>query len=187
MNAWLTLIEALEAQTRAVGAELVRLSQLTPYHEPLASLKGVSDLLAALFIAELRDPARFTRPKQIERAAGFNLYVCDSGQYKGRRRISHLGSSRLRWILYQMVSETSKYVPEVRAKYLRRRLAGHPNRQKNLVASIPQLLALVVALLRERRPYEERTEVGDQVRRLEAGLEKRQLCRGAGRTRLASA
>ena len=72
-----------------------------------------------------------------------------------------------------MVSETSKYVPEVRLKYLRRRLAGHPNRQKNLVAAIPQLLALVVALMREGRPYETRPETEEEVRRLEAELEKR--------------
>lgn len=93
--------------------------------------------------------------------------------YKGRRRITHLGSARLRWVLYQMVSETSKYVPEVRAKYLRRRLAGHRNRQKNLVACIPQLLALVMALWRDERLYEDRPDMAEQVRRLEAELEHR--------------
>lgn len=72
-----------------------------------------------------------------------------------------------------MASETSKYVPEVRAKYLRRRLAGHPNRQKNLLAALPQLLTLVVALMRDGRPYEERAEALEEVRHLEAELDKR--------------
>ena len=173
MDGWLVMIETLEAEQRRVAEELIALTRQMPYHASLVSLKGVSDLMAALFIAELRDPSRFPRPKQIERLAGYNLYVCDSGTYKGRRRISHLGNSRLRWVLYQMASETSKHVPEVRAKYLRRRLAGHVNRQKNLVAAIPQLLALVVALMREGRPYEARPESEEEVRRLEAELEKR--------------
>ena len=103
VDAWLSMIDALEAQIRSVEGELVRLSRETPYHAPLVSLKGISDLLAALFIAEVRDPSRFPRPKQIERLAGCNLHVHDSGTYKGRR-ITHLGGSRLRWVLYQMAS-----------------------------------------------------------------------------------
>jgi transposase len=179
LDSWLVLIEARETELVRVAEELIELARATPYHAPLVSLKGISDLLAALFIAELRDPSRFPRSKQIERMAGYNLHVCDSGTYKGRRRITHLGNApersfgELRWVLYQMVSETSKYVPEVRAKYLRRRLAGHANRQKNLVAVIAQLLALVIALMREGRTYEEHPERIEEVRRLEAEIERR--------------
>jgi transposase len=189
MDSWLVLCEALETEQARVAEELIELARQTPYHTPLRSLKGVSDLLAALFIAELRDPSRFPRPKQIERLAGYNLHVHDSGTYKGRRRITHLGNDRLRWILYQMASETSKYVPEVRAKYLRRRLAGHTNRQQNLVAAIPQLLALVIALMREERCYEARPEKVEEVRRLEAELERRkkQRRKSPGRSRHAAA
>ena len=170
-SAWLRLIETIETEIRRISAELIRLSKRTPYHAPIVSLKGVSDLLAALFIAEVRDPARVTHIKQIERLAGFNLYVRDSGQYKSRRRISHLGNARLRWVLFQMASETSKYVPEIRTKYLRRRLCGQRNRNKNLVAVIPPMLALVMSLVREQRPYEERPGALADVRRLEAELE----------------
>ena len=182
-KAWLRQIEALEAEIRDVSVELIRLSKQTPYHAPLASLKGVSDLLAALFIAEVREPARITHTGQIERLAGLNLYVHDSGTYKGRRRISHIGNARLRWVLFQMASETSKYVPEVRVKYLRRRLLGQTNRNKNLVAAIPQLLALVMALLREGRTYEERPESVELMRRLEAELERQKTERRPRRTR----
>lgn len=171
-DAWLALIDALDTQIRAVTSDLVSLSKMTPYHAPLTSLKGISDLLAALFLAELRDPSRFPLPKQIERLAGYNLHVSDSGTYRGRRRVSHLGNNRLRWILYQMASETSKYVPEVRTKYLRRRLRGHVNRKKNIVASIPQLLALLVALIREDRLYMEDAARIDEVRRLEEELRR---------------
>ena len=182
-KAWLRQIEALETEIRDVSTELIRLSQQTPYHAPLVSLKGVSDLLAALFIAEVRDPARITHLKQIERLAGLNLYVHDSGTYKGRRRISHIGNARLRWVLFQMASETSKYVPEVRSKYLRRRLAGQTNRNKNLVAAIPQLLALVMALVREERVYEQRPEAVQLMRQLEAELECKKPQKRSRRTR----
>jgi hypothetical protein len=43
-------------------------------------------------------------------------------------------------------------------KYLRRRLAGQSNRNKNLVAVTPSLLALLMTLVRQERPYQERPD-----------------------------
>ena len=172
-QAWLRLIETLKAEIAEIqdgSTELIGLSKQTPYHAPLTSLKGSSELLAALLLAELRDPAPITHIKQIERLAGLNLYVHDAGRYKGRRRISHMGTARLRWVLYRMASETSKYVPEIRCKYLRRRLAGQTNRPKNLGAVIPPLLRLVMTLIREEPPYEQRPDTLAAMRRLEAKL-----------------
>jgi len=155
---WLTVLETLEQQMATLTSPLVEAAARSPYFAIVTSLKGISDVTAALFLAELRNPASFRHWKQIEKLAGYNLYVSESGQYRGRRRISHLGNARLRRILYQMASETTKYVPEVRIKYLERRLAYGGSRTKHLVAAIPQLLQLLWALLREGRPYEERPE-----------------------------
>lgn len=149
-NGWLDQIDLLEKHAKQVSEVLIASAWQTPYMAPLVTLKGISDLLAALFIAEIREPDAFTHYKQIEKLAGYDLYVNESGRYRGRRRITHLGNPRLRWILYRMVSETSRYVPEVRLKYLRRRTG---NRQKNLIACIPKMLELMMVLLRERRPY----------------------------------
>ncbi|HMB92860.1 MAG TPA: IS110 family transposase [Rhodothermales bacterium] len=173
VSAWLRLVEALEAEIRETTVHLIRLSKETPYHAQLVSIKGISDLLAALFLAEVRDPSQITHTGQVERLAGLKLYMHDSGTYSGRRRISHRGNARLRWVLYRMASETAKYVPEVRLKYLRRKLNGHTNRNKNLVAVIPKVLALILALVREDRPYEEREATLLEMHRLEAELERK--------------
>ena len=183
-KAWLNLIEAMERELQDVSNELIRLSKQTPYHVPLTSLKGISDLLTALFLAEVRDPLQITHIKQIERLAGLNLYMHDSGTYKGRRRISHIGNARLRWVLFTMASETSKYVPEIRSKYLRRQLTGQKNRNKNLIAIIPPLLALMMTLLREKRPYQWREEAVKEMHRLEAALKDKKPKRRPQGTRL---
>ena len=164
---WLAVIELLETQIAGLTQALIEAASKSPYFAPLKSLRGISELMAALFIAELRDPGLFAHWKQIEKMAGLNLYVSDSGQYRSRRRISHLGNSRLRWILYQMTSETSKYVPEVRCKYLQRRLKHGGSRTKHLVACIPQLLQLLMALMRDQRSYEQRAETVAQLQELE--------------------
>lgn len=154
-NSWLDQMDLLEIHAKHVTEELIASAWQTPYMAPLVSLKGISDLLAALFIAEIREPDAFTHYKQIEKMAGYDLYVNESGRYRGRRRITHLGNPRLRWILYRMASETAKYVPEVRLKYLRRKKG---NRHKRLIACIPKMLQLIVVLLRERRPYRPHVE-----------------------------
>lgn len=180
-DTWLALIEVLETRTEALTKQLVAAASESPYFAAIKSLRGISEVMVALFIAELRNPGLFQHWKQIEQMAGYNLYVSDSGQYRSRRRISHLGNARLRWLLYQMASETSKYVPEVRMKYLERRLKHGGSRTKHLVACIPQLLQLLMALMRDRRPYQERAEALAQMKRLEARYQAVQRRKGKHR------
>jgi len=84
--------------------------------------------------------------------AGTNLRLNTSGRYRGRNRISHLGNSRLRWVLFMMAKETAKYVPEIRIKYLKRQLKKR-NYLKNTIACTSKLLQLILSLTREERLY----------------------------------
>ena len=80
-----------------------------------------------------------------------------------------------------MASETSKYVPEVRIKYLERRLKHGGSRTKHLVACIPQLLQLLMALMREERSYEERAETAEELQQLETRYQAVQKSKGKRR------
>jgi len=153
VNCWLALIESLSAQMQTVFTALADYAARLPEFTIVRSLKGISDLTAALFLGELRDIHRFSHYKQIEKKAGFNLRLNQSGQYVGARHISHIGSKRLSWLLYTMTEETARWVPEIRAKYLRRQLHRR-NHRKSVVASIPQLLKLIMVLVKEQREYE---------------------------------
>jgi transposase len=153
VNCWLALIESLSAQMQTVFTALADYAARLPEFTIVRSLKGISDLTAALFLGELRDIHRFSHYKQIEKKAGFNLRLNQSGQYVGARHISHIGSKRLSWLLYTMTEETARWVPEIRAKYLRRQLHRR-NHRKSVVASISQLLKLIMVLVKEQREYE---------------------------------
>jgi transposase len=166
MDAWLALLKTIEEQMQTVIAELLPLAQKAPYFEIISSLKGISDKLAALFIAETRDLTLFKHYKQIEKLSGYNLRQRDSGQYVGTRRISHIGNRRLSWILYKMAEGTAKYVPEVRIKYLRRQLK-HRSYRNNIVASAPTLLKLLMALIKKNQNYVYRPEAHAELEVLE--------------------
>jgi transposase len=157
LDCWLAQIETISANLERIFNELVRCAGQLPEYHILLSLKGVSETTAALFLAEVQDIHRFSHYKQIEKRAGMNLRLSQSGQFVGTRHISHLGNSRLRWLLYSMTEETARWIPEVRIKYLQRQMKVRRHR-KNIVASCPQLLKLIMALVKERRTYEIRQD-----------------------------
>ena len=171
LESWLTLLDTLEQQLELVMTELVTLVKNTPYFEILTSLKGISNKLAALFIAETRDLSSFSHYKQLEKYAGYNLRQLQSGEFVGRRHISRIGNRRLSWIVYKMTEETARYVPEVRIKYLKRQLVRRGYRN-NLVSCVPVLLKLIVSLIKETRQYQESEEKLAELSELEVRYEQ---------------
>jgi transposase len=166
VNCWLTLIEALSTQIETIFSALVSLAQQLPEYDYIRSLKGVSHLSTALFLAEVRDVKRFRHYKQIQKFGGLNLRLSQSGQYVGARHISHIGNRRLLWLLYSMTEETSKWIPEVRIKFLRRQLKSCKYR-KNIIASSAPLLKLIMSMVKEQRPYQYKDETLAQMKALE--------------------
>jgi len=155
LDSWLILLEQIKNQMKIIMKELIRLVRQTPYFETLKSLKGISDKLAALFIAECRDLSLFRHYKKLEKYAGYNLRIANSGDFIGMRIISHIGNRRLSWIIYKMTEETVRYVPEVRMKFIRRQLR-YKKYRKNIIASSSVLLRLIISLIKSGRVYEYR-------------------------------
>jgi transposase len=85
VETWLSTEEQLQKQFVLVFEQLLALAKKATYFNSLVSIKGVSDILASLFIAETRDLALFQHYKQIEKLAGYNLRLVDSGRYAGAR------------------------------------------------------------------------------------------------------
>jgi len=170
IGCWLDRLDQVEQQMKQVITQLRALASQLPQFETLTGLKGISDTLAALFLAELRDPAGFSHYKHVEKLAGYNLILADSGRSSGPRRISPIGNKRLRWVLYRMAEETVRYVPEVRIKYLRRQIKKGCYRQ-NVVAAIPTLLKLITALCKRNEPYQARDSSQTLLDQLEAEYE----------------
>jgi transposase len=155
---------------RVLDELIVRAKQL-PQYERINSLSGAGPKLTALFLAEVQDLSRFTHYRHLEKLAGLNLRLYDSGRYSGTRHISSIGNNRLRWIIYKMTEETAKRVPEVRIKYLRRQLKRRKH-VKNVVAAVPQLLQLIIAMEKHHHTYTERAEAVAAMHDLEEQYEE---------------
>ena len=152
MNVWLNLLQCLEEQMSMIRKELIRLAKQTPYFKSFVSIKGISDISASRFIAETRELSEYQHYKQVEKMAGSNIRLSDSGKYSGYRRISHIGNHRLRATIYKMSEETKNYIPEVRIRFIKRQMK-QPRYKKNVIAVSSNLLKLLMALIKENRTY----------------------------------
>ena len=166
LNSWLMEYEKINEQVNIISHRMITMAKKSDYFHILTSLKGISDKLASLFIAECRDLDKFNNYKQIEKMAGLNIRQNQSGNYTGPRHISHIGNKRLLWIIYQMTGETALYVPEVRIKFLKGQLKKKKYR-KNIIAASSQLLKLIMALIKEKRHYEIKEEKVKELKPLE--------------------
>ena len=171
LDAYLALIDTVEQHMQRVLDALIARAKDLPQFDRMNSLSGCGKKLTALFLGEVQDLSRFTHYRHLEKLAGLNLRLYDSGRYSGTRHISSIGNNRLRWIVYKMAEETAKRVPEVRIKYLRRQLKRRKH-VKNVVASVPQLLQLIVAMEKHQRAYTERPEAVATMHELEAQYEE---------------
>ena len=163
---WLAGLKDIESRKKAILEQLIKSASSMKEFSILTDLKGISAETASIFLAEIRDISAFNNYKEIEKYAGYNLRLTQSGKHVGSRRISHIGNCRLRWVIYNMVEETAKYIPEVRIKYLRRQLKKQIYR-KNLISCVPQLLKLIFSLLKANRFYEHNEERTGEMKQLE--------------------
>ena len=171
MNSWLLEFKQINNHMAILMDEMITLAKQTDHFKILTSIKGISDNLASQFIAECRDLNNFQHYKQIEKLAGLNLRLSQSGDYIGARHISHIGDRRLLRVIYQMTIQTATYIPEVRIKFLTRQIKKKAYR-KNIIAASSVLLQLIMALIKENRTYEFKQEKLQQLALLEEQYKK---------------
>ena len=70
-----------------------------------------------------------------------------------------------------MTSETRNDIPEVRIRFLNRKMI-HDRHRKNIIACSSNLLKLIMVLVQENRPYEFREEKVKELQELEIKIEQ---------------
>jgi len=181
LDVWIGEIRQLDRSIEAVSARMIEIARGSEYFEIIASVPGISDISAARFIGECYGLNLFTHYKQIEKLGGLNLRLCDSGQYKGTKRINKLGNKRLSKLQYQMTTQTARFVPEVRIKFIKRQKKRECYR-KNIIAASSVLLRILMALIKDKRRYEYRDDKVKELAALELTYKPQKKKRKARRT-----
>ncbi len=125
--------------------------------EILKSIKGIGDLTACHFLAEIRDIKNFSTKNKLIAFAGTDPSVKQSGtSLHSNGRISKKGSKSLRRYLYLMASGVMKFNDYFRAYYDKKRGEGFQHR-KAMIALVNKLLRTIFALLSKKELFVEPT------------------------------
>ena len=158
-DAWIkkdikTMLRVLERRLARIEAEI---NAQIEAHETLArasahlqSMPGIGPILAASLIARLPELGRLDR-RAIASLAGLAPHACDSGVFRGKRRVWG-GRAEVRRSLYLAGFIASRYDPRLRAFRKRLEAAGKPTKVA-IVAVARKLLTILNAMFRDGKDY----------------------------------
>jgi transposase len=149
-----THIRWLERRLADVDGDIGRAIQASPvwrvHEDLLRTVPGVGPTTARTLLAELPELGSLDR-RAIAALVGVAPFNCDSGQFRGRRRIAG-GRGSVRASLYMAALTASRRNPILTAFYRRLRLRGKPAKVA-LVAVMRKLLTILNAILKQRVPW----------------------------------
>ncbi len=133
-----------------------------PMAELLRTIPGIGPVNAAVILAEVGDPARFEGPSKLYAYAGIDASKLQSGKFDGtEQHMSKRGSSYLRYALMVSADKARMHDPYFGDYYDSLRARGkHHYVAVSGVAR--KLCGVILAVMKERRPYERRPSVQAQ-------------------------
>lgn len=157
------LIDHLDAEVDALDAEIARL--LDPeVGALLQSIPGIGPVCAATIAAEVGDPDRFGDPKKLMAYAGMDSTKFQSGGFDGdAQHMSKRGSAPLRNALMTAADGARRFDPYFGDYYDSLRARGK-HHYVAVSGCARKLCGVILAVLRERRPYEPRPSIQSQQR-----------------------
>ena len=144
---------AVAQHLRELDRELERLARQEPQIKRLMQLPGVGPVTAATLVVRLTS-VPFAASDQFVAYVGLDLRVRDSGQHRGRRKLSKHGDAELRRLLYLAVQASLRSKDAIFAhQYQRERDKGLATTQA-LCAVARKLARVAWSLVRHRAEYD---------------------------------
>ena len=141
----------LEQQLEELAVQIEALMDRLPQY--ITTIPGVGPVTGATILAEIGDVQRFPAPEKLVAFAGIDPVVYQTGQFEASNtRMSKRGSPYLRHALWQAAFAASRFDPQLRDYYQRKRAEGKAHGTA-LGAVCRKLLHRIYIILKEERPY----------------------------------
>lgn len=154
-------VEYLDRQIDELEAEACR-EMDQEVRALLTSIPGIADVSAATIAAEIGAPERFESPKKLVAYAGIDASASDSGDFESaENHMSKRGSSYLRYALMTAADRARVHDPYF-GDYYDSMIARGKHHYVAVSGVARKLCGVILAVLRERRPYEPRPSIQSQ-------------------------
>lgn len=140
------LITALDFEVDLSAQLVAGRLRAHPGYLAIQRIPGVGPILAAIFVAEIGDITRFSRPEQLASWAGLTPRHHESDTTGHRGRITKQGSRLVRWAAVEAVQRVPAHT---RLGQVRDHVADRRGRNIGVVAAARELTTLVFYGLRD--------------------------------------
>ena len=120
--------------------------------EILKSIKGVGDISAMHFVAEVGDIKRFSSVKKLIAYCGLDPTVYQSGVFQGKSKLSKRGNRHLRRVIWLMSFSVIRFNTYFKQYFLKRRKESLPFK-KALLATAHKLIRIIYAMLTRKTAF----------------------------------
>lgn len=155
------LVAHLDAEIAKLDAEIARLID-PEVGELLQTIPGIGPVCAATIAAEVGDPDRFDDPRKLMAYAGMDSSKSQSGKFDGdKQHMSKRGPAPLRDALMTAADKARMHDPYF-GDYYDSLVARGKHHYVAVSGCARKLCGVILAVLRERRPYEPRPSIQSQ-------------------------
>ena len=154
-------ITEIESEMQEIVNKDVVLSDKINY---LTSIPGLSFISVATVVAETSGFSLFTSGKQLVSYSGYDVVLRESGNYKGKTKISKKGNKHIRAILHMPSMAAIRLNPTLKPFYERLK----PTKAKPLVAVVAvqrKLLLMMYSLWKNNQYYDPKHEIKKAARK----------------------
>ena len=141
-----------------VECKLISLAKKDSNFYIFTSIPGVGNNLAARLIAELGDISRFSKPEKINKYAGINPIINQSGKKDGNHlSISKMRNKQLRTILFNIVRSMIKKKSKpsaLKAYYYNKKAQPRVLPKVALIATVNKLIRLIFSLCKNGQCFD---------------------------------
>lgn len=149
-------IKWLEKNLKQIDKEIRKAIQNSPLwrenDDIIQSYKGMGPVSSVSLLSDLPELGTLNR-KEIAALVGVAPFNCDSGKYRGRRRIWG-GRANVRKTLYMATRSAVRFNPVIKAFYERLRTAGKPHKVA-LTACMRKTLIIVNSMIKNKTYWTE--------------------------------
>jgi transposase len=122
--------------------------------EGICKIKGLGTLTVAVILAETNGFTLFKNAPQLVSYAGYDVVENQSGNHKGKTKISKKGNSRIRRSLHMPAFNMIRYKQKPFIDLFERTFEKHGLKMKSYVAVQKKLLVLIYALWKNNEAYD---------------------------------
>lgn len=150
--------ERMRFVIRHIDSHIDNTTKLKQHRNLLVTIPGTGESTANALLAEIPDISRFKGVRQLVAYAGLVPSERSSGTLRGQTRLSKVGSTRLRKLLYFPCVSGKRYNPVI-IDFCNRIEATGKNKMVALGGAMRKLLHIIYGVLKSGKPFNEKLNV----------------------------